>query len=156
MARYRLIDEDLQLPAIAVGFESQGRGNFSEDIDRYERKSPGLFAVATKNFNFFGFLALTGGFNVTTESKDDSGLNFFVGAEKTVGKEVSVYMQYDFATNDNKPAAFGDGQGYLDIGLRVALGVGLMVELNFTNINDNFKNIPAVSRSVRIEYVSAF
>jgi hypothetical protein len=156
MARYRLIDEDLQLPAIAIGFESQGRGNFIEGIDRYERKSPGFFVAATKNFEFLGFLALTGGFNYSIERKDDGGPNFYIGAEKTIGREVSIYAQYDFGLNDNKPQALGDGNGFLDIGVRVSLGVGLMIELNLTNINDNFKNIPAVSRSVRIEYVSAF
>ncbi len=156
MARYRLIDEDLQLPAITIGFESQGRGNFISGIDRYERKSPGFFVAATKNFEFLGFLALTSGINYSLERKDDGGLNFYLGAEKTIGREVSIYAQYDFGLNDNKPQALGDGNGFLDIGVRVSLGVGLMIELNLTNINDNFKNIPAVSRSVRIEYVNAF
>jgi hypothetical protein len=156
MARYRLIDEELQMPAIAIGFESQGRGNFISGIDRYERKSPGFFAVATKNFEFLGFLSLTGGANYSLESKDDGGPNFYIGAEKTIGREVSVYAQYDFGLNDNKTQALGDGNGFLDVGVRVSLGVGLMIELNLTNLNDNFKNIPAVSRSVRIEYVGAF
>ncbi len=156
MARYRLIDEDLQLPAIAIGFESQGRGNFISDIDRYERKSPGFFVAATKNFEFLGFLSLTGGMNYSLERKDDGGPNFYIGAEKTIGREVSLYAQYDFGLNDNKTQALGDGNGFLDIGVRVSLGVGLMIELNLTNINDNFKNIPAVSRSVRLEYVGAF
>ena len=156
MARYRLIDEELQAPAVTIGFESQGRGNFISGIDRYERKSPGFFVAATKNFEFLGFLSLTGGVNYSLERKDDGGLNFYIGAEKTIGKEVSIYAQYDFGLNDNKPQALGDGNGFLDVGVRVSLGVGLMIELNLTNLNDNFKNIPAVSRSVRIEYVNAF
>lgn len=156
MARYRLIDEDLQTPAITLGFESQGRGNFIKGIDRYERKSPGFFLAATKNFEFLGYLALSGGMNYSLERKDDGGLNLYVGAEKTVGREVSLYAQYDFALNDNRAQALGDGNGFLDVGVRVSLGMGLMIELNLTNLNDNFKSIPAVSRSVRIEYVNAF
>lgn len=156
MARYRIIDEDLQMPAITIGFESQGRGNFVRGIDRYERKSPGFFVAATKNFEFLGYLALTGGMNYGLERKDDGGWNVYVGAEKTIGREVSLYAQYDFALNDNRAQALGDGNGFLDLGVRVSLGEGLMIELNFTNLNDNFKNIPAVSRSVRIEYVNAF
>lgn len=156
MARYRLIDEELQMPAVAIGFESQGRGNFISGVDRYERKSPGFFVAATKNFEFLGFLSLTGGANYSLESKDDGGPNFYIGAEKTIGREVSIYAQYDFGLNDNRAQALGDGNGFLDIGVRVSLGVGLMIELNLTNLNDNFKNIPAVSRSIRIEYVGAF
>lgn len=156
MARYRLIDEELQAPAVTIGFESQGRGNFISGVDRYERKSPGFFVAATKNFEFLGFLSLSGGANYSLERKDDGGLNFYIGAEKTIGREVSLYAQYDFGLNDNRAQALGDGNGFLDIGVRVSLGVGLMIELNLTNLNDNFKSIPAVSRSVRIEYVGAF
>ncbi len=79
MARYRLIDEELQTPAVTIGFESQGRGNFIRGVDRYERKSPGFFVAATKNFEFLGFLALTSGLNYSLERKDDGGLNFYIG-----------------------------------------------------------------------------
>jgi len=50
MVRYRLIDEDIIIPAVALGFESQGHGNFSGLHNRYDSKSKGLYAVATKGF----------------------------------------------------------------------------------------------------------
>jgi hypothetical protein len=156
MLRYRLIDEEITMPAIVLGFESQGRGNYISDAKRYERKSPGFFAVASKNFSLLGFLTLHGGLNYSLENTDDKDLNFFLGAEKTIGKDISVYLQYDAGMNDNSAASLGNGKGFVDAGLRVSLGAGLILEANLINLNNNFKTIPAVSRSFRLEYIAAF
>ncbi|WP_169304687.1 hypothetical protein [Chloroherpeton thalassium] len=156
MVRYRIFEEELNFPAITIGFESQGRENYLDGANRFERKSPGFFAAATKNYALLGFIALHGGINYSLENDDDKDLNFYFGVEKTIGKELSAYAQYDAAINDNNKTALGDGRGYLDMGLRWSLGKGMTIELNLANISDNFKHLDAASRSVRLEYVHRF
>jgi len=156
MFRYRIIEETLSMPAITIGFESQGRENYLDAGDRFERKSPGFFAVATKNYAFLGFITLHGGINYSLETDDDEDPNFYVGIEKTIGSEVSVYSQYDFAINDNNETALGDGHGYLDLGVRWSLGKGMTLEFNLTNLTDNIKYLDSASRSVRLEFINKF
>jgi len=156
MIRYRIFEEKLAFPAVTLGFESQGRENFLDDADRFERKSPGFFAAASKNYALLGFITFHGGINYSLENDDDKDLNFYFGVEKTIGSEISAYAQYDAAINDNNQSALGDGHGYLDMGLRWSLGKGMTIELNLSNISDNFKQLDAASRSFRLEYLQRF
>ncbi len=50
MIRYRLIDEGLNFPAVAVGFDSQGYGSYSGLHNRYDVKARGLYTVLSKGF----------------------------------------------------------------------------------------------------------
>ncbi|MBC8044392.1 MAG: hypothetical protein IAF08_13220 [Rhizobacter sp.] len=156
MVRYRIIPEDLFFPAITLGFDSQGRGNYIDSLGRYERKSAGFFAAASKNLEFLGFLTLHGGVNYSLETRDDRDANFYVGLEKTIGPQVTIYSQYDFAFNDNSPSALGTGRGFWDAGLRWSVGSGITLELNLSNLSNNFKDIGAATRSVRLEYINTF
>lgn len=156
MIRYRIIQETLSTPAITIGFESQGRENYISAEDRFERKSPGFFAVATKNYAFLGFISLHGGVNYSLETDDDKDPNIYVGIEKTIGSEISIYSQYDFAINDNNNSALGEGHGFLDLGVRWSLGKGMTVEFNLTNLTDNIKTINSASRSARLEFINRF
>lgn len=157
MARYRLFDEELFSPALTIGFESQGRGRFIDSLARYERKAPGFFLAASKNFEFLGFLTLHGGLNYSIlEAGDDGNINFYLGLEKTIGAELTLYVQYDFALNDDRSETLGRGSGFLDVGLRWSLGAGFTLELNVTNLNNNFQSISALDRSVRLEFIQAF
>jgi hypothetical protein len=156
MLRYRIVQETLSTPAITIGFESQGRENYFEGSGRFQRKSPGFFAAVTKNYEFLGFIALHGGINYSMETEDDKDPNFYIGVEKTIGAEVSIYSQYDFAVNDNNQSALGDGHGYLDLGVRWSLGKGMTVEMNLTNLTDNIKFLNSASRSARLEFINRF
>ncbi|MDX2129210.1 MAG: hypothetical protein SFU91_09270 [Chloroherpetonaceae bacterium] len=155
MARYRLLDEEIAFPAITLGFESQGRGNWIGN--RYERKAPGLFAVASKNFEMLGFITFHGGVSYSAlEREDDASPNFFFGVEKTIGQEISIYGQFDAGLNDDTTPSFGNGRGFLDLGVRWFAGSGITIEVNFSNVLDNYKNIGAINRSIRLEYVGLF
>ncbi|NTW49336.1 MAG: YjbH domain-containing protein [Chlorobiales bacterium] len=156
MVRYRIIEEESAFPAIAIGFDSQGRDGYIQGNDRYVRKSPGFFAVASKNFELLGFITWHGGINYSLENKDDKDINFYFGVEKTIGSEITMYAQYDAAVNDNAPSALGGGHGFLDLGLRWSIGKGITVEMNLTNVSDNLKEIDSAGRSVRLEYIRHF
>ncbi len=122
-AKYRIFNEDESVPAVAIGFDSQGFGTYHEDlmqryekndfgsyvkiqdrvrVDRYDYKSRGLYVVATKNYPIFGRLGLHGGFNISFENKDhDRDLNFFFGLDKSLGPDTYFMLEYDAAFNDN-------------------------------------------------------
>lgn len=153
--RARIINESEALPAIVLGFDSQGKGEFDKTLNRYQIKSPGFFAAVSKNFNFYGYLSIHGMINFSFERDDaDKDLNLGFGIEKTLGSKVSVVGEYDFAINDNTGNSLGDGSGYLNIGLRWSLGDGLTLGLNLRDLLDNKKFSSArADRGIFVEYI---
>ena len=69
--RVRLVDETTSWPAITLGFDSQGKGEYYSDPGRYEIKSPGFFAAVAKNFELLGYLSIHGLVNYSLERADD-------------------------------------------------------------------------------------
>ena len=156
-AKFRFIDESQMTPAIAVGFDSQGKGLYSDELNRYQIKSPGFFVAASKNFELLGYLSIHGMLNYTLERDDsDKDLNLAVGIEKTIGGSVSLYTEYDFALNDNNPLSFGAGKGYLNAGVRWSLAQGFTIGLDFRDLLSNQKLNPyRADRALYIEYISS-
>ena len=154
-ARLRVLDETESIPAITVGFDSQGKGDYFDDEKRYEIKSPGFFAAAAKNFDFLGYLSLHAIVNYSLEREDgDKDLNFAIGIEKTIGSTVTVLAEYDVAINDNHGLAFGDGKGYLNMGIRWSVGEGFTIGLDLRDLLDNKKfNSNKADRGIFVEYI---
>ncbi|NUM79393.1 hypothetical protein HUU42_01205 [bacterium] len=162
--RYRLIDESLAMPAITIGFNSQGYGRYikraadsTDRINRYTQKSRGLFAVASKNYSFMGNLGFHGGINwAATEKKDkDNQPTFFVGLDKSLNDELSVVGEYDFAINDNKDI-IGHGRGYLNLGAKLSFSGKVMVEFMLKDVLNNSKELGKFSREIRLTFNDAF
>ncbi len=101
--RLSVIDEGLVFPAITAGFSSQGYGAYIEEFKRYTYKSKGFFVVGSKNYPFYEWqVGLHGGFNYSTEQDDhDTNMDFFIGTDARLNKDMGLVMEYDFATNDN-------------------------------------------------------
>ena len=155
LARIRVLDESFILPALAFGFESQGREKYVESLRRYTIKSLGLYAVASKNYRVSGFLAVHGGVNYSFEQDDgDSDINLFAGAEKTLGSFLSVLAEYNLGMNDSNRDALGRGRGYLNIGVKASLGGGLMLGFNLKDIIKNQDAVAIGNRTIRLEYVN--
>lgn len=154
LVKYRLFEET-DLPALAIGFDSQGYGLWIDELDRYEIKAKGLFAVMSKNFSmgWLGTLGLHGGVNFNTfEDDDDRNMNGFLGFDKSINEQISVLGEYNLGLDDNNNQAMGKDRGYLNGGLRWVFAGQLGIELNFKDILENRKDLSAVSRELRITY----
>jgi hypothetical protein len=153
--RFRLFDETETFPAISLGFDSQGKGVFFDSSSRFAIKSPGFFGAASKNFEFFGYMSVHGSINYTLESKDgDNFVNIIGGVEKTIGKNVSLVAEYDFAFNDNTTDLYGRGNGYMNLGVRWSLGEGFTLGFDLRDLLHNHKWSPgSAERAIKIEYI---
>ncbi len=157
MIKYRLFDESQAMPAIAFGFDSQGKETYIDSLERFTIKSRGIFITASKNYSMLGFLSFHGGVNWSMEKKDgDKDMNAFFGIEKSIGQELSLLAEYDFGFNDSHARAIGEGKGYLNAGLRWALANGLTLGFDLKNIVKNQKNVTFANRTLKVEYVRTF
>ncbi|TFH02247.1 MAG: hypothetical protein E4H13_02670 [Calditrichales bacterium] len=155
--RYRLFEEDFVIPAILLGYDSQGYGAFLDSTNRYINKSMGLFAAVSKNFQFLGILGLHGGVNYSFEKDDkDKDLNVFAGIEKSINPELVFVAEYDFAFNDDAPSSVGRGKGYLNAGLKWAFAGKLEISFVLKDIFKNRRDINGISREIRIAYAEIF
>lgn len=155
--RYRLFNEAVGTPAVTLGFDSQGKGVYFDSTGRFAIKSPGFYAATSKNFEFLGYLSLHGVLNYSLEAKDgDNFLNAMVGIEKTIGSQISILAEYDFAFNDNNSHVYGDGNGYLNVGLRWAMAEGFTLGFDLRDMLNNKKWSPSsADRSIKIEYIKS-
>ncbi|MEO8399703.1 MAG: hypothetical protein ABI550_07810 [Ignavibacteriaceae bacterium] len=153
--RFRIFDETILTPALVFGFDSQGKGEYFDSLSRYSIKSQGFFAAASKNFAVLGYLGLHAAINYSLESKDgDNFMNMNLGFEKTLGNIFSIVGDYNFAFNDNKTDFFGNGNGYLNLGIRWVLGNGLTFGFDLRDLLDNKKLNPSTAdRAIKIEYI---
>jgi hypothetical protein len=153
--RIRILDETRTVPAITLGLDTQGRGPYDPSQDRYTFKSPGVYAVVSKNMDFLGYLTLHAGANYSLETgDDDNDINGYLGADKTIGGAVSLTAEYDFAFNDNDHEARGEGRGYLNAGLRWSIGSGFTIGVVFQDLLENGGDNVVALRSLRLEYVT--
>lgn len=154
----RIIEENVALPAIVLGFDSQGRDGYAKPLSRYSIKSPGFFAAASKNYSLLGFFSIHGGINYSLErADDDKDFNVFLGAEKSIGGVVSLVMEYNLAANDSDGKALGKGRGYLNAGAKCSIGGGITLAVCLKDLVRNSTNdITVANRVVKIEYAAMF
>lgn len=158
--KFRILNESERSPSIAIGFDSQGKGEYftrvdSSDVNRFKIKSPGFYAVLSKNYEFLGYISFHGAMNYSLEKDDrDKDIDLSVGVEKTIGPRLSMVVEYDFAINDNAKNSFGDGSGYLNAGLRWNIGNGLTLGLDLRDLLSNKKvNAGSADRAIRLDFV---
>ena len=161
-ARYRVIDESQGLPALTVGYETQGYGPYHNG--RYQFKSKGFFAAASKNYmSGLGQFGVHGGVNMSRENDDDGDLSGWVGADKSVNEELTVVGEYDFALNDNDSDSLGSGKGFLNAGAYWAAVPNVSIGLVLKNILKNGDEDglsggpdPDMTREISIRYTEEF
>ena len=152
--RYRFYEESLTMPAILIGYTSQGYGAYIDSTSRYLEKSLGAFAVASKNFNVLGNLGIHVGVNYSLENDDgDSNPNLFIGFDKSINPELLLTAEYDFAINDNEDRSLGSGKGYLNTGIKWIFESRLEIELLLKNLLDNREDLPHWARELRIAFI---
>lgn len=154
---YRFFEESYTMPALVMGFHSQGYGSFYEDFDRYDNKSRGFYAVASKYYVIPLNLGIHFGVNYSLEKNDgDEDVDAFAGADIVLNEEFVIVADYDFALNDDDADAFGDGKGYLNAGIRWVFAQRLFVEFSFRNILQNRDDFKEANRELKIVYLEYF
>jgi hypothetical protein len=144
------------VPAIAIGFDSQGHGEYHSTVDRYDRKSLGLYAVASKNFTFFaGDISLHGGGNYSFEREVDNRPNVFGAVDWTMFGRLSVLMDADAGLNDNSGEQFGGGGIYVDAGVRWYVGDVVSLSLMFRDLTGNFSSQSGVGREFEFAFIQS-
>jgi len=151
-ARYRFIDETPYLPAVALGFDSQGFGGFDDAKDRYHIKSRGFYATASKSLAFLGPTSVHAGANYSLERDDeDKDVNVFAGIEKGLNPELVLVAEYDAALNDDVLA--DPRKGYLNAGVRWMFAGQLTLGFDFKDLLEHSGH---VNRSARVSYAEYF
>ncbi len=151
--KFRMFDETVAMPAIALGFDSQGKETYIDSTERFTIKSRGFFAAASKNYEMMGNFSVHGGVNYSLETKDgDKDLDFFAGMEKSLGTDISLLVEYDFGLNDNA-GAVGKGKGYLNAGMRWSWGNGFTLGVDLKNLVKNQDQVTVGNRTIKVEYV---
>jgi hypothetical protein len=154
--KVRLLEESVVLPAIAIGFDTQGKEFYVDRLSRYTIKSLGFYAVGSKNYEAAGYLSFHGGANYSLERSDgDSDPNFFFGVEKTFGPFISCLAEYNVGMNDSNHEALGRGRGYLNVGIRASIGNGFTIGFNLKDIIKNQQNVTIGNRTLKLEYVAS-
>lgn len=143
---YRVMEETLALPALVIGFDSQGYGRHlksfynnaprsqqrslsdSGHYDRYSIKSRGFFVVVSKGYSPWIKMGLHAGMNLSLEQKDDGDPTIFMAADAIISRDIAVLAEYDFATNDDKIRGGDSGKGFLNFGLRWAFYHSMYLE----------------------------
>ncbi|MBN2354898.1 hypothetical protein JXO59_02235 [candidate division KSB1 bacterium] len=167
---YRVVEENLVMPAIVLGLDTQGYGRYwrrsdyadtvSVDparrlLDRYTIKSRGFFAVVSKGYESLWKVGLHGGVNYSLEQSDkDKDINIFAGLDIQLSRDIAVVFEYDFAMNDSHLKNTGNERGYLNGGFRWAFQHDMFLEFDLKNLLADREGNHDFVRILRIVYHS--
>ena len=188
--KYRIFEETELRPAFLVGIDTQGFGPYIQnaeyktglinipetdtdesiglrEINRYEQKAWGIYAVLSKNWLALGNLGFHVGVNKNTfERKDnDKSINYFFGIDKELNRSFSLLLEYNAALNDGEEymgtddlegLTIGKGKGFLNAGLRWVVAENLLIEVNFKDIMLDDGPDDYMNREVKIMYSEKF
>jgi len=168
--KYRVYSETTKWPAIVLGLNTQGKGNYMVKDGfiggRYEKKALGFYLTSSKNWNMMGNLGLHIGLskNSWEDLDGDDDLNFFIGIDKELNRSFSLLLECDGALNDNEDefdnVTFGRGKGYVNAALWWAVVPNVLVEINFNDIRKNStikeKEVEYTNREIKIMYSESF
>jgi len=159
-AKLRLIDESIFLPALAIGFNSQGYSSYDDNQQRYTYKSKGFYAVFSRSMFFYN--ASVGGhagvnYSMEHDVDNDDDPSLFFGIDTQFKYNVGFVLEYDIALNDDKSSQrYGRGRGYLNAGLRWLFSENLEIEVIFKNLLNNRRDVNSFGRGLRLTYIEFF
>tara|TARA_B100000214_G_C23959904_1_gene624714 strand:+ start:867 stop:1631 length:765 start_codon:yes stop_codon:yes gene_type:complete len=162
--KYLIIDENINLPGIAFGINTQGLGRYYDEdsLKRYDTKAMGLYVVASKNWRIpIGNIGLHSGINHSFLEKQDGDrdFNLFFGVDFELNPEFSLLLEYNSALNENdmtaKNMSISKG-GYLNSALRWSFVESLHLELNLNNLLFDEKKVEYFKREIKITYIEYF
>ncbi len=160
-AKFRIFDETFTIPAIAIGYDSQGHGHYYGDVRRYDIKSKGFYLATSKNFAFMGNLGVHLGANYSLETEDkDEEISFFAGIDKSIGEMLVFICDYDVGWNDNDDwdeqsmdeTIKGLGRGYFNASLDVHFTEHLVLKISLYDLLENRKDTIGSDRTISLLY----
>jgi hypothetical protein len=179
LVKYRLLEEGVASPALAIGFDNQGYGGSASKAiygyDGYVYKSPGFFAAFSKNYLMFTMIQIGfhGTLNYSIEGVDEvlgadevRWANLAVGTDIGISDEIAFFFEYDFAFNDvtgannDKHIYALPHKGFLNIGLRWVFTENFYIEFDMLDIFENKTRLDGSpigwGRELKVAYVSKF
>mgnify|MGYP001422879565 FL=1 len=160
--KYLIVDENLSMPALALGLNTQGSGDYVDTLQRYEIKALGLYGAMSKNWKSpLGNIGLHTGLNHSfLETEDgDSDPNLFFGMDVEFNPEFSFLLEYNSALNENgmtaRTMSVSKG-GYLNAALRWSFVESLHLELHLNNLLFDDEEVDYFKRELKITYIEYF
>jgi len=163
--RFRAVNETIASPAVSIGIDTQGHGVYSKANKRYDMMSKGLYAVASKNFNFLGLIGFDIGANYTFEKSNtkDKHFDLFAGAYKTIGSQITVYIDWSAGLNDYTDDDYrelhpdieniiGRGRSYFNTGVQVDLTENFALKLLMYDMFRNKRTTELFDRALILDY----
>jgi hypothetical protein len=158
-AHFLMFKEDYYYPNLAIGFDSQGSGEWVKGADRYQMLSKGFYFVMSKNYfvsgGDLGTLGIHAGTNYCVTEENDENLNFFLGFDKSIVKTLNFILEYDFAINDDMICE-NESVGFLNLGLRYTFNDILSLEIDFKDVLNNYAGSSNFGRELRLMYKTSF
>lgn len=155
--KYRVLDETLRFPALALGFSNQGNGVWMPEGKRFQIYSPGIYLAASKNFSWaLGDISTTLGLNYSFDPpKKDRSVNVYGGLEHTLGKYFSICSELNLSLDDNAPH-IPPVNIAVSIKSSIARGVTLELQLRNRLYQGQFMRDATLDRRMSIDIIKYF
>ncbi len=153
--RARLFSETQNRPAIAIGVNSQGLGQW-ENRRRFEFNAPGVYLTASKNFKWEpGIFTLHGGINYPIMPSPYSQVpGGFIGVEQSVYKNVTLAAEYIGTWNEDP--LYMSNKGILNCAVKYSPFKGVNISLQFRDLLESRADAKELLRYAGIEYIGIF
>jgi len=170
LVKYRIFEEGMIFPGVALGFDHQGHGGLTDTVRfRYKGtifKSPGFFGAVSKNFLLVNVVqfGLHGMVSYSLEDHENvTWPNVITGIDIGINDELSMVFEYDFGFNirdGNQKYYAQPGDGYLNAGLRWAFSPAFYLEFDARDVLEHRREITGRtlgwSREIKLVYFSEF
>ena len=154
----KLLSEKEVLPAISVGFNSQGRGRYLHDKDRFEQLSVGFYAVGSKTIDWaIGAAGVHAGINYSVEDANNRGINIYAGAEQSILNIAKIVLEINPNLNDSDSDIWKNSKSFMLNGaIKFFPSENMVIELQLKDLLRNSNFSTEVGRFFGIYFISKF
>ena len=173
LIKYRIFEEKLHFPGIALGYDHQGHGGIADTSEfnykGYIFKSPGFFVSLSKNYLLFHRVqfGLHGMINYSMEAfRSIQWPNLIAGCDIGINEELSIVFEYDFGFNiiDPRPGIqplyARPSEGYLNAGIRWAFSPSFYIEFDARDLLEHRRTrqgkMVSWNRELKLAFFSEF